>query len=88
MSWNQVCSPSRLDTNAEIFELDLAHPDHPAMAVRVSSEAKLAETEDGSFLEVTINNNLPCVCADRLNTDLSLHICIFRSSQSIKLLLF
>ena len=40
---------------------DLAHPDHPAMSIRVSSDAKIAEAEDGSFLDVTIQNHLPCV---------------------------
>jgi trafficking protein particle complex subunit 10 len=41
--------------------LDLAHPDHPAIAMRVSSDAKIAEAEDGSFLDVTVQNHLPCV---------------------------
>ena len=41
--------------------LDFAYPDHPAINIGAASDAQLAETEDGSFLEVTISNNLPCV---------------------------
>lgn len=40
---------------------DIAHPDHPAISIRVSSDAKIADNEDGSFLDVTIQNHLPCV---------------------------
>ncbi|KIM80718.1 hypothetical protein PILCRDRAFT_821974 [Piloderma croceum F 1598] len=42
------------------LDTDLAHPDHPAIAIRVSSDAKIAEAEDGSFLDVTVQNHLPC----------------------------
>jgi hypothetical protein len=31
------------------------------MSIHVSSDAKPAEAEDGSFLDVTIQNHLPCV---------------------------
>ena len=41
--------------------LDLAHPDHPCMSIKVSEHAKLAETRDGSYLDVVVTNNLPCV---------------------------
>jgi hypothetical protein len=40
---------------------DLGHPDHPAIAICVSNDAKIAEAEDGSFLDVTVQNHLPCV---------------------------
>lgn len=31
------------------------------MSIRVSSDAKIADNEDGSFLDVTVQNHLPCV---------------------------
>jgi hypothetical protein len=31
------------------------------MSIRVSSNAQIAESEDGSYLDVTIENHLPCV---------------------------
>jgi hypothetical protein len=31
------------------------------MSICVSSDAKIAEAEDGSFLDVTVRNHLPCV---------------------------
>ncbi|KAF7978139.1 hypothetical protein HWV62_1583 [Athelia sp. TMB] len=40
--------------------LDFAYPDHPAINIGAAGDAQLAETEDGSFLEVTISNKLPC----------------------------
>jgi hypothetical protein len=43
------------------FPPDLAHPDHPAISIRVSSDAKIAESEDGSYLDVAVQNHLPCV---------------------------
>ncbi|KIK59816.1 hypothetical protein GYMLUDRAFT_261811 [Collybiopsis luxurians FD-317 M1] len=42
------------------LDTDLSHPDHPSLKVRVSSSAILDETRDGSYLEVTIQNFLPC----------------------------
>ncbi|PPQ67646.1 hypothetical protein CVT25_012674 [Psilocybe cyanescens] len=46
--------------SVEKLETDLAHPDHPAMTIRVANQAKLAETRDGSYLDVVVTNNLPC----------------------------
>lgn len=40
---------------------DLAHPDHPALIVQLSPNARLAETRDGSYVDITISNYLPCV---------------------------
>lgn len=40
---------------------DLSHPDHPALKVQVSSDASLDESRDGSYVEVTVHNHLPCV---------------------------
>ncbi|KAF8162886.1 trafficking protein particle complex subunit 10 [Crassisporium funariophilum] len=50
-----------LRVSAERLEGDLAHPDHPAVTVRVSGSARLAETRDGSYVDVSIINHLPCV---------------------------
>ncbi|KAF8894667.1 trafficking protein particle complex subunit 10 [Infundibulicybe gibba] len=47
------------DSAAEL-DADLPHPDHPMLSVRVSSIARLANTKDGSFLDVTVQNLLPC----------------------------
>jgi hypothetical protein len=51
---------------------DLAHPDHPAIAIRVSSDAKIAEAEDGAFLDVTVQNHLPCVSTSDIIFTMSL----------------
>ncbi|KAF5365787.1 hypothetical protein D9758_003260 [Tetrapyrgos nigripes] len=40
--------------------VDLPHPDHPAISVQVSPTATLARIKDGSYLEATIHNRLPC----------------------------
>ncbi|KAJ7751971.1 trafficking protein particle complex subunit 10 [Mycena metata] len=45
---------------ATALETDLAHPEHPAMSMQVSSAAKLAGDKDGSFLDVVVHNHLPC----------------------------
>ncbi|KAF8061615.1 trafficking protein particle complex subunit 10 [Lyophyllum atratum] len=45
---------------ASKLEADLAHPDHPAVSLQVSSNARTADTKDGYFLDVTIRNHLPC----------------------------
>ncbi|KAF8968386.1 trafficking protein particle complex subunit 10 [Flammula alnicola] len=50
-----------LRISVERLETDLAHPDHPILTIRVSSNAKLAETRDGSYLDVYVTNYLPCV---------------------------
>ncbi|KAJ7273596.1 trafficking protein particle complex subunit 10 [Mycena haematopus] len=47
--------------SATTLESDLAHPEHPAISIRVSPTAKLAGDKDGSFLDVVIHNHLPCV---------------------------
>ncbi|KAF5386686.1 hypothetical protein D9615_001912 [Tricholomella constricta] len=46
---------------ASKLDADLAHPDHPAVSLQVSSNARIAETKDGCFLDVTVHNRLPCV---------------------------
>lgn len=56
-----LCRPSFLFAQLIQGSLDFAYPDHPALKISAASDAKLAETEDGSFLQVTISNNLPCV---------------------------
>ncbi|KAF8810122.1 hypothetical protein BYT27DRAFT_7135471 [Phlegmacium glaucopus] len=50
-----------LKISAKRLETDLAHPDHPALLVQISPDARLAETRDGTYLDVTISNHLPCV---------------------------
>ncbi|KAK7014963.1 trafficking protein particle complex subunit 10 [Favolaschia claudopus] len=47
--------------SATVLESDLSHPEHPAISIKVASAAKLAGDKDGSFLDVVIHNNLPCV---------------------------
>jgi hypothetical protein len=44
--------------------VDLAHPDHPAVSINVSGDARIAETEDGCYLDVSVRNLLPCVRKD------------------------
>ena len=44
-----------------MFYLALTHSNHCAISIKVSGDAKTAEAEDGSFLEVTVQNHLPCV---------------------------
>lgn len=44
-----------------LFHVDLAHPDHPAVSIEVSSDARIAETVDGCYLDASVTNNLPCV---------------------------
>ena len=44
-----------------MFHLDLAYPDHPAVSMEVSTDARIVETEDGCHLDVTVLNHLPCV---------------------------
>lgn len=41
--------------------LDLTHPDHPALTVKVTNRVRLAGSEDGVLLDVIVNNHLPCV---------------------------
>ncbi|KAG6861666.1 hypothetical protein C0995_013672 [Termitomyces sp. Mi166 len=43
------------------LESDLAHPNHPAVTLKVSPNARIAETKDGCFLDVTAHNHLPCI---------------------------
>ncbi|KAG6825950.1 hypothetical protein H0H92_001746 [Tricholoma furcatifolium] len=42
------------------LDADLAHPNHPAVSLKVSPNAQIAETKDGCYLDVTIHNHLPC----------------------------
>ncbi|KAJ3509402.1 hypothetical protein NLJ89_g5241 [Agrocybe chaxingu] len=50
-----------LRISVEKLESDLPHPDHPALTVKVSTSARLADVRDGSYLDVTVTNHLPCV---------------------------
>ncbi|CAA7265369.1 unnamed protein product [Cyclocybe aegerita] len=50
-----------LRVSVERLESDLPHPDHPALTVKVSTTARLADVRDGSYLDVTVTNHLPCV---------------------------
>ncbi|KAF8831376.1 hypothetical protein HHX47_DHR1000473 [Lentinula edodes] len=51
---------SALETAVSNLDTDLSHPDHPALKVQVSSDASLDESRDGSYVEVTVHNHLPC----------------------------
>jgi hypothetical protein len=57
-----------MDTEGSFFLSDLRHPDHPAISLRVENMAKLAENRDGSYLNVTVRNYLPCVSPYYLTT--------------------
>ncbi|KAF7793103.1 hypothetical protein EIP86_004211 [Pleurotus ostreatoroseus] len=46
---------------AQALPNDLNHLDHPAITVSIpNGSAKLAETRDGAYIDVTVNNMLPC----------------------------
>ncbi|KAG7092380.1 hypothetical protein E1B28_008737 [Marasmius oreades] len=45
---------------ASELQEDLHHPDHPAFSVEVTPSAELAGSKDGSYLEATVLNLLPC----------------------------
>ncbi|KAG5732737.1 Trafficking protein particle complex subunit 10 [Termitomyces sp. T112] len=54
------------------LDSDLTHPNHPAVTLKVSPNARIAETKDGCFLDVTTQNHLPCVLpADAINVVLA-----------------
>ncbi|GLB35442.1 putative trafficking protein particle complex subunit 10, TRAPPC10 [Lyophyllum shimeji] len=61
-----------LRQTASELESDLAHPDHPAISLSVSADARIAETKDGCFVDVTVKNHLPCVLpADEISVVLA-----------------
>lgn len=41
--------------------LDLVHLDHPALAVKITNQVRLAGSEDGVLLDIIVHNRLPCV---------------------------
>ncbi|KAG6845701.1 hypothetical protein H0H87_004962 [Tephrocybe sp. NHM501043] len=43
------------------LDADLAHPNHSAASLKVFPDARIAETKDGCFLDVTVQNQLPCL---------------------------
>ncbi|EGO20910.1 hypothetical protein SERLADRAFT_452051 [Serpula lacrymans var. lacrymans S7.9] len=49
-----------LKAAASELDTDLAHPDHPAISMRVMNGAKKLETEDSCSLDIVIHNHLPC----------------------------
>ncbi|KAL4077208.1 trafficking protein particle complex subunit 10 [Scleroderma yunnanense] len=54
---------------AENLDSDLSHPDHPAMSLRVTDNARCSEDEDLVHLEVLIHNHLPCdINVDEVST--------------------
>lgn len=62
--------------SASSLLLDIPYPDHPAIIVRVqNTHTELAETQDGSFLAVTIQNQLPSVCTCHCVIVQSLNVC-------------
>lgn len=46
---------------------DIVQPDHPALSIKFSSDVRLALTRDGSYLDVIVENHLPCVSTTRLS---------------------
>jgi hypothetical protein len=45
------------------------YSNHPAISISVAGDAKTCDSEDGSFLEITLQNRLPCV-SDHCHTPL------------------
>ena len=44
------------------MNLDVVHPDHPALSVSIADgNARLAGDQDGALLEIVVHNYLPCV---------------------------
>ncbi|EIM89936.1 uncharacterized protein STEHIDRAFT_92528 [Stereum hirsutum FP-91666 SS1] len=44
-----------------LLDTDMIHHDFPAISLRIATpNARLAESKDGSFLDVTVRNRLPC----------------------------
>ncbi|KAG6836752.1 hypothetical protein H0H93_003831 [Arthromyces matolae] len=43
-----------LQQAASNLDADIAHPDHPAVSLKVSSNARIAETKDGCFLDAAV----------------------------------
>ncbi|KAG2020812.1 hypothetical protein CC2G_006114 [Coprinopsis cinerea AmutBmut pab1-1] len=57
---------------ASNLENDIRYPDHPALSVQIAKKAILAPDKDGSILDVTIHNDLPCAFpADEIVVTLS-----------------
>ncbi|KZV72948.1 hypothetical protein PENSPDRAFT_628128 [Peniophora sp. CONT] len=54
------------------LESDLTQPDHPALVVQVKSlQSRLADDEDGCYLDVVVENHLPCALP---TTDISISL--------------
>jgi len=66
-SWTNVNS----ETNP--VREDIIQPDHPVLFVRVSENARLAETRDGSYIDATVTNYLPCVRSPALRCNILLN---------------
>ncbi|KAI6109597.1 trafficking protein particle complex subunit 10 [Pisolithus sp. B1] len=45
---------------SEKLDSDLAHPDHPVMALEISKDVRCSQDEDLVYLTVLIHNHLPC----------------------------
>jgi hypothetical protein len=54
--------------------VDLPYPDHPMVSIDISTDARIAETEDGCYLNATALNRLPCVSSQE-----SQNVLTFRS---------
>ncbi|KAH8829685.1 trafficking protein particle complex subunit 10 [Flagelloscypha sp. PMI_526] len=51
---------SELHIAARALDTDLPYPDHPMVTVEVTKTAIVAEDMDGTSLDVTLDNHLPC----------------------------
>ncbi|KDQ60741.1 hypothetical protein JAAARDRAFT_172897 [Jaapia argillacea MUCL 33604] len=62
-----------LKTAAETLDADFPHDDHHAISLILSShDAALAETKDGSYLEIDVRNHLSCpIPADQISVVLA-----------------
>ncbi|KAA1469549.1 hypothetical protein DENSPDRAFT_857972 [Dentipellis sp. KUC8613] len=50
-----------LKTVLDTLETDIIRTDHPALSIRIPERnARLADTQDGSYLDVSLRNRLPC----------------------------
>ncbi|KAJ7582878.1 trafficking protein particle complex subunit 10 [Mycena floridula] len=51
---------NEMQVASSTLDADLAHPDHPALQLDVAPNARSAGDKDGSYLDVTVRNDLPC----------------------------
>ncbi|KAF8626389.1 hypothetical protein AX15_005037 [Amanita polypyramis BW_CC] len=61
-----------LKSVSSTLESDITQPDHPAFTVKIADKVRIAGSEDGVYLDITIQNHLPCnVPIDEITTCVS-----------------